>query len=515
MSREDLDICWLPHATSKISSEDDLYNIRTLGFRGEALSSIAAVSRMEIVSSETEGIAYRLFVNGGKSSGVEPWRGKKGTIIDVADLFYSLPGRKNFLKRNSAEMLQCKTTFIEKALPFPGVSFKFFSDGELKLFLPASDLTSRICSVYQDQLTRDLMHEIQGTSENFSIRAVTGSPDIFRKDRKLIQIFVNNRRITEFVFVQAVEYAFSEYMPGGRFPVSFVFIEISPQLVDFNIHPAKREVKIRDLQSIHHRLVEIIRSFLSAYMMKFRRSPELSKLNMPAAEFPYIPPQQTPARMKQAEAGYHQETPSFVAERHTAFPLEKLRGSTPFKERDDESTGLYLGQLFGLFLLVEREDRFFLIDQHAAHERILFDTFISSPPRSQRLLIPYEFDVSEDEGAYLEARLDDFKKLGVEFERSSEKVWAVTAVHDSYRTLLSEIVDFARGTEGEAKDLGRNFIATMACRSAVKDGDMIDRHSALAIIRGAFSLEHARCPHGRPVWVEFSRERLFQLVGRL
>ncbi|RKX88794.1 MAG: DNA mismatch repair endonuclease MutL, partial [Spirochaetes bacterium] len=244
MSLEDLKKCYLPHATSKISEMEDLESLKTLGFRGEALSSIGACSRLEIISSETGADAGRLVVSNGALRDLSPYKGNKGTIVDVSGLFHAMPARKKFLKRPSAEAAACKKVFIDKVLPFCEISFRYFQDGAMKLFFPVSSLKERVINAYPGILNKDLTREMESSTEDFSVRIIAADPSVNRKDRRYIQLFVNNRRINDFSLLQAVEYGFSEFLPGGTYPVAFVFIKIKPSLIDVNIHPAKKEVKI-------------------------------------------------------------------------------------------------------------------------------------------------------------------------------------------------------------------------------------------------------------------------------
>src|SRR6056297_1745713 len=263
MDREDLELCYKPHATSKISAVGDIYNLHTLGFRGEALASIAACAKLSITSAPEEGEPYTLEVRNGSPIRLELSRGTQGTVVDVSDLFYAMPGRRKFLKSPGAETSACTRTFIEKALPFPDISFRLFTDDQLKLYLPAADLQKRIAAAHPNQVDPRFLNLVEEEAGRFKIKALLSSPAIHRRDRRNIQVYVNRRRIQEFSLVQAVHYAYEQLLPGGSFPVAFVFLEIDPELVDFNIHPAKREVKIKNLPEIHHQLVHTLKSHLN------------------------------------------------------------------------------------------------------------------------------------------------------------------------------------------------------------------------------------------------------------
>jgi len=534
MSAEDLRLCYLPHATSKIENEEDLLSIHSLGFRGEALSSISTCTRMEVVSrQEGKDTAHRLIVHGGREIALEEWRGSQGTVIDASELFYSIPARKKFLKRASAETTMCQKTFLEKALPFPDISFRLYIDNKMKLFLPASPRKERILAAWKGMFNPSLLHELKGEEEGFKITLIAGRPELNRKDRRYIQIFANNRRIDEYAFIQAVQYGFDDALPGGVFPVCFVFIEVAPHLVDFNIHPAKREARFRNQPAIHHKIVQLIKDFLAEYTFRFRsENREIQQRNLPslsAAE-----PSFAPAAAKQTslrEWG-HYTTPTAPAAiqrdktyfRESREPVqsvsETMERMAPIVENTDPREvpfeGLrYIGQIMEVFLLAEYDNRLFIVDQHAAHERILFESFKETASTIQELLIPVEFETDEAEESNLERNCEVYRKLGISLNRIEEGLWQMTSIPKSAENMEGDIVEFLKTQKGSIGELEKQLYATMSCRAAVKDGDPVDSLSALELIRGVFQLESARCPHGRPIWFELSKDELFQLVGRM
>ena len=263
MGMEDLKLCCLPHATSKITEVEDLSSLTTMGFRGEALASLAACSRLDILSRPKKAsTAARLKVTGGKIISFGEDRGGEGTVVSVEDLFFSLPARKKFLKSPGSEGTLCRNAFLEKALPFPKIGFRYFSDGTMKTVLPPGNLKDRIIHAYPRTLEANLIHLWQGQKEDLKYFLVASGPSLYRRDRRYVHIYVNRRRVNEYALIQAVEYAFREILPGGCFPYAFVFLTVPPSSVDFNIHPAKKEVRFRDLPGIHKLLVEAIRENL-------------------------------------------------------------------------------------------------------------------------------------------------------------------------------------------------------------------------------------------------------------
>ncbi len=518
MTKEDLELCWLAHATSKIETEDDLYRLRSLGFRGEALSSIATCSKLLITSRRSEAAAaFTLRVEGGRLVSLGESQGSVGTIVEVADLFFAIPGRRKFLKGPSAETGLCRSMFLDKALPFPAASFKLFVDGVMKLYLPhaggARGAALKERCVAAHGLPSGLLRVMEMRGSGFSATVIAGGPSLYRRDRRQIQIFVNSRRIYEFGLIQAVEYGFGGLLPGGHFPVAFVFLEIDPSLVDFNIHPAKREARLRNLPEIHHALVELIRRDLGPFALSFGASP-----GKPGAPTP------SPDGIPQAALGLVAAEPEvdFGAWR----TLPSARAVAGEGTQDLESSGVpapaarsseirYFGQAFGLFLLAEVGERLFLVDQHAAHERLLFEEMRSRRGAVQSLLVPRAFEASEDEEEALAAGRERYEALGISARRVSEGRWEITRLPEACLSHEESVVEFLLGLRGTVGDLERELFATVSCRAALKEGDPLDALGARELIAGVFGLEDARCPHGRPIWFELSRADLYRLVGRI
>ncbi|MFW6329235.1 MAG: DNA mismatch repair endonuclease MutL, partial [Alkalispirochaetaceae bacterium] len=219
MSRDDLELCWKPHATSKISRAEDLTHCRTLGFRGEALSSVAAVSRLEIRSRQAGAEAgHRLLVSNNRLEALEPAATSPGTTVAVDGLFYNLPGRKRFLKTPRSEAQQIRKVILEKALPQPEIRFRLIADGKEQLLLPAGSLEERAGALFGDKVAPQSIHRLEGSGEGFSLTVLAADPSQVRRDRKQIYTFVNGRRLREYALLQAVDYAFTDTMHGGLYP---------------------------------------------------------------------------------------------------------------------------------------------------------------------------------------------------------------------------------------------------------------------------------------------------------
>ncbi|MCL2759315.1 MAG: DNA mismatch repair endonuclease MutL, partial [Treponema sp.] len=263
MNREDLELCPLTHATSKIRSLNDLDTALTLGFRGEALAAASAVARLEILTSTDGREAWLLETGPGDSyqPKLEQTRRTKGSTVRALNLFESIPARKRFLKREGSEAALCRQAFIDKVLVFNNINFRYLQDGKLKDFLPAVDTKKERFAAALLETGTDFLHEIYVTGDGFSAVVVIGGPELYRNDRRQLFIFANGRRINDFSLIQAIEYGSQGWFPNGTHPIGAVYVEIDPSLADFNIHPAKREVRFRNPGAIHHVISGGVKSF--------------------------------------------------------------------------------------------------------------------------------------------------------------------------------------------------------------------------------------------------------------
>jgi DNA mismatch repair protein MutL len=493
MGRDDLELCWQPHATSKIENEDDLLRVTSLGFRGEALSSIAVCSRLVVVSSRgTDEPALRLEVVGGRRQSLEVCQGRRGTVVDVSELFFNYPARKKFLRSVSAESGLCRAIFVDRAAAHPGIAFRLFTDGELKLSLAAAGQRERIALAWSQLVEPALLGESHEKGEGFSITVVAGSAELRRRDRKLVQVFVNRRRVAEFSLMQAAEYGFAGFMPGGWHPVAFIFVEIDPRLIDFNIHPAKKEVRFRNLPDVHKAVVAAVRMLVAPAAPGSAHSPRVAGGVLPDTDLPGVSAATSrPPREFSLPARFAPQT----------FPVPPDDGIR------------YLGQVFGVFLVFELPGRLLMLDQHAAHERIIFERLATRAPALQELLFPLSFDVSEEEERRIAAARGELEDMGVSLRPAGARAFEVTALSAELQPLAEDrLVEMLRGVGGTEWQYALR--AGAACRLAIKEGDRVDPLTARELCAGALKLPVARCPHGRPLWHELSRDELLRLVDR-
>ena len=539
MTREDLELCTHPHSTSKTEEAEDLLHLRSLGFRGEALSSVQAVSSLEITSTREGPAAWKLSL--GK---ISPARLNKGTTVEVKNLFENFPARKKFLKRPQYEAAQCRQTFVEKALPHYNIEMRYIADGINKLILPPhSSLKERCLTAMSLKEPEELFYEINQEGDGFSFKAVLGSPAVVRSDKRNIYIFVNGRRINEYGLVQAVCYASEGYFPNGGFPAAFVFLNVDPERVDFNIHPAKREAKFEDYKEIHHSLSSTISSFYKqktvsdllkeSYQPEYTRGFDFEKTEYEAAD---LNQSYNPAGTK----NYRQSNTFDYRQNSTktywpSSPIKQIETSTAFQEVSaaqhrlsaaahevsalpqdlPKSDFKFLGQFCGTFIAVEKNNALYIIDQHAAHERILFEGLKKSLGPSQELLIPYRIETeSEKDDEIISLNLQELQKAGFNISEEKKGLWIIRAVPIRWQGTEKDLKEDLAGAGKDPSGLMHHILARSACRAACKDGDIIDPVSAYNIAVKTFALPEPLCPHGRPLYFIIDRTELFKRIKR-
>ena len=580
MTKEDLQNCARPHATSKISSEIDLLNLTTLGFRGEALSSIAAVSRLSITSG-----GWRMRASITEDHILEPQANITGTIVQSEGLFENFPARRQFLKRPSTEALMCKNTFIEKTLAHPEIAFRFIQDGEIKIDLPQNQsLKERFIManglLQYEELFFEISKKSSFSSENceWSFNVIIGEPAVSRPSKKDIEIFANGRKIQEYSLVQAVEYGCQGFFPNGTYPVAGVFIQIRPDLIDFNIHPAKKEARFYDISDLHHGLSSTIKDFFKKYTyanFSEDKSPDEIRsqdffdiysdnienqtgTKNTYASIHYKTSETNNAQLSDFRSKYlgiksqnsqNQSQNSYLS-RTKLYDIaqqaldaqnpqsDELNQNLEKKEYDSNdfqnqfSSGetfeqnqqikieekiKFIGTCLGTFLLAEKNNCLYIIDQHAAHERILFDRLMNNQDENanQQLLIPYKIRTeSKTQDLQLEKLKSRLSQIGFEIQKIEDGYWEVSSIPERWTGSEFDLKQALFVKHVEPEEIIRSIAAMTACKAAVKDGYILDSITAEKLVKQAFTLEDPHCPHGRPIYTVISREKLFELVKR-
>lgn len=530
MSAEDLELACTSHATSKVRTLDDLFNLKTLGFRGEALSSIAACSRLTINSNRN-----RITVDNGVQGKVVPGSIESGTSVTMEGLFENIPARKLFLKRPQSELAECRKTFIEKALGSEDIEFILIADGELKYHFEKADKTARALQVMSLDRSFAGAQPIQMSYEgdNLSLFAVCSDPATYKRDRTQIKILVNNRIIDSFQFVQAIYNAYSAALPGGAFPFFYLFITDNPSLVDFNIHPTKRECKLRNQSQIYGAITNMIRKALinKTYETDERTAPQTPLFEEPSSPAPapvkeeiheprpsYGQPRQA-SSSKPFDPSWFENAKAILERGKDTKEPEKPQQAPSRASVEISTTKIvpeyrYVGQVFDTFLIVELNDRLLFIDQHALHERILFDE-IKALKDVQRLIVPYEFEVERSVDEYLQENSVLYSDFGIELTRKEPLLWEMASMPAACRKNEDKIVSFIQTQTGDIETMQKDLFAIIACHSAIKAGDRLDPVTANELVKKCFQLDRMVCPHGRDFTYSISKEDLYKQVGRL
>lgn len=559
MTKEDLQNCARPHATSKISTEVDLLNLSTLGFRGEALASIAAVARLSIQSG-----SYKMRASITEDHIIEPIAEIKGTIVQSEGLFENFPARRQFLKRPATEGVMCKNTFIEKAMARPDLAFRFIQDGETKIDLPAGQsLKDRFIQANNYNEAPELFYELSnssgGENPDWQFEAVIGEPAVSRSNKKEIFIYANGRKIQEYSLVQAVEYGGQGFFPNGTYPVAALFVTVPGNMVDFNIHPAKKEARFYDISALHHGVSSTIKSFFQKYTFQNfsedRNADDVQTFETPQLSFDSMP--KVSSTPTYGEATYTKHL-SYKSSETQAASLSDFRskylgvkggtgggytsnsGSSRAKPSFNTMTSVssmssladaaisaqtgqapskarFIGCCLGTFLLAEKNNSLYIVDQHAAHERILFDKLMNNQDGSgkQPLLIPYKIHTeSKTQDNQLEKLQPRLSAIGFDSTHVSDGYWEITTIPDRWTGSEYDLKTLLFVKQVEPDEIIRSIAAMTACKAAVKDGYVLDDDTAAKLVEQAFQLEDPHCPHGRPMYTVISREKLFELVKR-
>ncbi len=525
MSAQEAVLSLQRHATSKITRAEDLSAVRTLGFRGEALPSIASVARLTVLTrarGDLEGT--RLEVEAGEIHTLEAAAAPEGTSITVADLFYNTPARLKFLKTNRTELGQICDVLSRLALSHPGVAVCLVSDGDEILNLPGTaDPLNTVAELYGRDVARDLL-PITWSREGLAVEGYTSRPSITRPTRSGQHTFVNGRWVRNRTLTHAIDEAYRSTMPPGRHPFAVLHVQIDPGLVDVNVHPAKSEVRFVREWEVHRAVFEAVRHALGQpgpaiptepLAIKQTLDPEALQRGAwlpPDPTDPFADEVRTPLRVQSAVSGAATQPtiPDLQA------PLPALRP---------------IAQLWNSYIVAEGALGLALIDQHLAHERILFDRFqaarAESPAPAQLLAPPATVTLQHRDAVALEEFLPELRRIGWDLEPFGKDAFVIRAAPSFIaggsevavlRRLLDELVEHrsSGGREGARTGEPDRLVATSACKAAVKKGARLalDEIRQLLEDLGRSSNPHT-CPHGCPIMVEITYQELLRRFKRI
>ena len=509
---DDIDIAFERHATSKIRSSQDLSKVLTMGFRGEALASIASISEVTLSSKkENSNQGYTYTVKGNKKGIIEECQCQNGTNIVVKDLFYNVPVRYKFLKNDNSEFQKIKKVVIRLSLANLNISFKLINEG--KLVLKTSGNTKMQDAVYElfgKDIARNLI-EVNFSYQNMEIKGVVGNSRIEMPYRKNEIFFVNNRSVENEILSNGVEQAFKGALKIGKFPFAILNLEISPQLIDMNIHPTKKEIKFQNEEDVFKTVYQAVKEAL----LKEEFLGKDEKRNSEEIRQEYVQKQESylPANYLLKRIQKSKEEKSLEIKPQIVNTKNKL----DYK---------LIGVVFKTFIIIEINDELYFIDQHAAHERVLYEQVKDSynsgkKPETQMLILPTVLPLKPAEIELIKDNIEIFEKVGFQIEDFGSNTIKISGVPsiaynlDSttiFQDTLKELTSFARTTKQEIEN---KFIATVACKAAVKAGMVLTQKEIDTLIQELWSLPNPyTCPHGRPTTIKYEKEELEKMKLR-
>lgn len=600
---EDLERAFMPHATSKIQNPKDLEEILSFGFRGEALASIASVAKVECISKRQEDfLAHRILVQGGSFSPVEEVGGMDGTSILVRDLFYNVPARKKFLLSESTEASRVEEMVEKLALANPGISFHFVKDGKSRFqTLGGGKLSDVVFGIYGKSFAKDSLEikesyypsSLTGLA-TLHIEGLLGKPSLTRSNRQYEIFFVNGRFVRDSLLSRALEDAYKPFLMQHKFPFAIVFLHLSPNLVDVNVHPQKLEVRFQNREKIYQALFDCVSKTLSkadlidhSPLSLFQREKEekstaflspSSQLWEKKAEEKEAPENVSEIISEKAQfkteasekTHFSSETPELNQQKdetgeeklvYEEFDLtkgirleeekasEKEENTVPKEEQffteseklpsaeqeslfspsffseEGEKEFRLIGQVFQTYWLIEFQKELFIMDQHAAHEKVNFEkmrkNYLEKPGISQGIL-PKTMVFNAKEEELYEKTKDYFAHLGYRIQKEKDKRYLLEGIPADFPSLdaemlFHEILD-ALAEEGNLSEAESvyNKIASMACKASVKGNQLLSFQEAEALVQKLFTLENPyACPHGRPTIVAFKKQDLEKMFKRI
>lgn len=584
IEREQVPLAFLRHSTSKIRNVEDLLTVSSLGFRGEALSSIAAVAQVELITktiSQFSGTRY--VIEGGKEKSSEEIGAPEGTTFLVRNLFYNTPARKKFLKTAQTEAGYIGDLLERLALSHPEISFKLIVNNQPKLHTSGnSNLKEVIYHIYGRDIAANLL-ELQGENEWFSIQGFIGKPLISRGNRNFENYFINGRYIKSSLIAKSIEEGYKSFVMQHKYPFTVLHISINGSLLDVNVHPTKMELRFSNGEEIYQYLTQLIRDAINQNELVYqvsleqereekarqaqekkermgsgRKAPEpfeTKRLEAVKAairkDSPYEPKYEKTAATSRRDKSESQH--AVVAEEITYGTLdsqsqqepetakqqdflEELQGTDPSEETGEQPRKLLeeasrpahkiIGQLFDTYWLVEFDNQLYIIDQHAAHEKVLYERTLAGLKNkeftSQVIYPPILLTLNLQEESLLKKYMGYFQKLGYEIEHFGGKEYSVTAVPANLfglngQELVIEILDSLADFHGkETPQMITEKIASMSCKAAVKGNQNISRPEVEALIGELLTLENPyHCPHGRPTIISMTKYELEKKFKRV
>lgn len=573
MTEANAKLAVLRHATSKIRAAEDLMSLHTLGFRGEALPSIASVSNFQLLTRPAdEEFATSIRIDGGEQSECQQTGGQAGTTVIVENLFFNVPARRKFLRTNATEGRYINELLTRLALSRPDVRFKLVSNDKEVLSTPGNgSLFDAITALYGKKVSDELL-KVDFTGTDVKITGYIGKPTLLKGTRQWQTFMVNGRIINNRMMSKAIDHAYQSQVPKSGFPFAVLMVEVDTHTIDVNVHPQKSEIKFSDDSVIYKAMYKVLTDALTKPMSA---KPQQALDLLPDSELAVfkpvgqgiitdgmpLPKQQSvpkPAPVQQPKPAYadifktapaHEPQPEPVQSEvwkqveytytqpktEPVYTINEVREE--FKKQDEVAANVIgftdtnnetesiwpIGQVDKTFIIAQSEDTLYLIDQHAAHERILYDKFVNAHNNipAQTMLMPLYIDVTAHDTEIIEKHREDFSRLGVDIESAGEALLRVSSLPadikaDGAEDFIREITKMLSEMKNiSPSDLRQNMLHMMACKAAIKAGEVLNMRQMRQLIIDLCNTEHPfTCPHGRPCMIEISSAELYKMFKR-
>jgi DNA mismatch repair protein MutL len=501
MSRDDLLLCIERHATSKIRSVSDLFAIKTLGFRGEALPSIASVSKMDVTSRPAEDLSgHRLKTAGGRLVSIEEAGCPTGTHVVVRDLFYNVPARKKFLRTPGTEMDRITDTFCSWALPYSEIDFRLESKNQTLLHFPATENQRYRLSTLLGRHVADALLETGEKGDGLEIHAFLAPWEFSRKRGDRIFFYINGRNIRDRYLTRAILEGYGQRLMKGQYPQIAVFMDIDPSQIDVNVHPTKQEVRFHNGRLIFQMIMRMVEKCLSSAFQGFLDSE--FRVGGPPAPVPAGEPPQRP----------------FSAP--VPFPKE----AREIEPRVSKDAPVVIGNLGNTYILCQARDGLLMVDQHAAHERIVYETLKKGLGKGglqiQTLLIPKELEFSLKEAKILKDNSGLLTRFGIDLEHFGGNTFLLRAIpilleHVVWEDFLSELVPEIQKDQLQDNRTVDEILTVMACHGAVRAGHTLAPEEMELLLRQLLEMDlPSNCPHGRPIFRHLRYQEIEKMFKR-
>ena len=541
MSETDARLAFERHATSKIKSIDDLFRIKTMGFRGEALASIAAVAQVELKTKRADDLTGTFIeIENSRVINQEPVAFNKGTSIAMKNLFFNVPARRNFLKSNTAELRNIMDEFTRVAMAFPDIFFSLQSNGQEVFHLEKGSFKQRIVQILGNSYNAKLV-SVQEETDYLNITGFVGKPETAKKTRGDQYLFVNNRFIKSAYLNHAIMNAFSEMIPKDSFPMYALFIDLDPAQLDINVHPTKQEIKFEDDKIVYAFVQSAVKHALAQFSitptLDFELDPNIERLS--AVSNPVTEAQRASTASSSLFQAFTQKGQAHLIEKSdnlkhwkdfyeapktdNASTIEQQKQFEPLHKTYASEQPVM--QLHQSNILIQDAEGFLLIHQQNAHERILYERYSSALSGKsipiQQSLFPATIDLSASDAVLLSEMLDDMKELGYQLEPFGNNTFVIQGTpgdvdHGNEKTAIEKIIEQYKHFSSELKYSKREkLLRSMAIQNSIKPGKILTQKEMQSLVSDLFDCETTNItPNGKPTYLSFKKEEMDKLFGR-